>query len=191
MRVNSDNPNAPLSSSWERAPITWPVLLMIPDNGKTNRSQAPNNVLLAPLPPVDLPEQLVPRSFKSAFSQVQFGHFARPQSYRHSVGWANYPTCPDCPGDMWAAPLQVAQFLTCLNLEPPGWSTSSSCFHPFCYGGSALLYLTTITLNRRSEPSTYLCTFHDLQSENDGPNTIPIFFLMHPRPPGRHIGIDS
>ena len=100
---------------------------------ETIRSQAPNKVLLPPPPPpIDPAEQLLPRSFRSALPQLRSGHCSRHQAYRHSVGRADDPTCPDCcstdntvahlfscpthptdlaPGDMWTAPLQVSQFM--------------------------------------------------------------------------------
>ena len=76
-----------------------------------------------------------PGHAKAPFPRPRSGYFSRLQFYRHSVGWANDPTCPDChstdqcdhtvahlfsfpshptylaPGDMWVAPLQVAEFL--------------------------------------------------------------------------------
>ena len=99
-------------------------------------SQAPNNVFMATLPPIDPAEQLLPRSYRRALSQLRSGHCSRLQSYRHSVGWADDPTCPNCrsadhtvahlfscptqptdlaPGDMWVASLQVAHFLAGLS----------------------------------------------------------------------------
>ena len=92
-----------------------------------------NKVLMATNPPIDPAEQLMPQSYRSALFQLHSGYCLRLQSYCHSVGWTNLPTCPDCcsadhsvthlficpthatdlaPGDMWVAPLQVAQFLT-------------------------------------------------------------------------------
>ena len=83
-------------------------------------------------PPIDPAEQLIQRPYRSALSQLRSGHFSRLQSYRHSVGWADDPTCPDCrstihtvghlfscpthpadlaPGNKWTVPLQVAQYL--------------------------------------------------------------------------------
>ena len=85
-------------------------------------SQAPNKVLIE----IDPAEQLLPRSYRSALSQLWSGYCLRLQSYRHSVDRADDPTCPDChstkhmvahlfscpshptdlaPGDMWVAPL--------------------------------------------------------------------------------------
>ena len=58
-------------------------------------SQAPNQVLMA-LPPIDPAKQLLPRSFCSALYQLRSCHCSRLQSYRHSVGRADDPTCPDC-----------------------------------------------------------------------------------------------
>ena len=83
---------------------------------------------------IDPAEQLLPRSYRSALSQLHSIHCSRFQSYHHSVVWADDPTCPDCRstdhmvahllglscpshstdlvhGDMWTAPLQVSQFL--------------------------------------------------------------------------------
>ena len=97
------------------------------------RSQVSNKVLRAVPPPVDPAEQLLPLSYIFAVSHLHSGYFSRLQTKRHSVGWANdtniphlfsCPTHPTdlVPGDMWMAPLQVAQFLADLpqfaNLPP-------------------------------------------------------------------------
>ena len=87
---------------------------------------------IPPPSPIDPAEQLLPWSYRSALSQHCSGHCSRLMSYRHSVGWADDPTFPDCrstdhtvahllscpthrtdlaPGNMWTAALQLAQFL--------------------------------------------------------------------------------
>ena len=63
---------------------------------ETIQSQAPNKVLMATPPPIDPAEQLLPRSYRSPLSQLRSGHCSRLMSYRHSVGWVDDPTCPDC-----------------------------------------------------------------------------------------------
>ena len=119
---------------WPSSMFTSPCVLL------------PSELWLPPSP-IDPAEQLLPRSYRSALSQLRSGHCSRLQAYRHSVGWADDPTCPDCrstyhtvahlfscpthptdpaPGDMWTAPLQVAQFLAGLpqfyRLAPiAGW----------------------------------------------------------------------
>ena len=113
--------------------LRWPCLLRRLLRGrmieKIVRSQGPNQVLMATLPPTDPAcTGLLLRSYRSALSHLRSGYCSRLQSYRHSVGWADGLTCPDCrstdhtvahlfscpsqptdlaPGDMWVAPLQV------------------------------------------------------------------------------------
>ena len=60
------------------------------------RSQAPNKVLMTTPPPIDPAEQLLPRSYRSALSYLRSCYCSKLQSYHHSVGWADDPTCPDC-----------------------------------------------------------------------------------------------
>ena len=70
---------------------TYPLarrLLLGRTIGEIIWSLAPNKVLLTVPPPVDPAEELQPRSYRSALSQLQ--------SYCHSVGRADDPTCPDC-----------------------------------------------------------------------------------------------
>ena len=62
---------------------------------ETIRSQAPKNGLMAG--PSNRPSRTTAqRSFRSALSQLRSGHCSRLQSYRHSVGWADDNTCPEC-----------------------------------------------------------------------------------------------
>ena len=60
------------------------------------RSRAPNKVLMANPLPSNPAEQMLLWSYRSALSQVRCGNCSRLQSYRHSVGCADDPTCPDC-----------------------------------------------------------------------------------------------
>ena len=96
-------------------------------------SQAPNKVLMATPPPID--PTAVP-ILPKALSQLLSNYCSRLNSYRHSVDWANDPTCPDShstdhmvalhfscpthptflvPGDMWVAPLHFDHFLAVLS----------------------------------------------------------------------------
>ena len=83
-------------------------------------SQTPNKVLLAVPPLVDLAEQLLPRYYRSALSQLCSDYCHQLQSYRRSVGWANDSTCPDCH----AADHMVAHLFSCpthpTDLAPGG-----------------------------------------------------------------------
>ena len=100
---------------------------------ETIRYKAPKKVLMTtPTPPIDPAEQLLPQSYRSALSQLRSGHCSRLQSYRHSLGWVDDPSCHECRstdhtvahlfscptyptdlalGDMWTSLLQIAQFL--------------------------------------------------------------------------------
>ena len=60
------------------------------------RSQAPNKVLMATSPPIDPAERRLPRSYRSALSQLRSSYCSRLQSYRNCVGWVDDHTCPDC-----------------------------------------------------------------------------------------------
>ena len=138
LRTRSEDPNVPPLSPLIFGDILEECLLvrrlvrgwMIEE---IIRSQAPNRVLMATPLPIDPPEQLLPRSYRCTLSKLRWGYCSRLQSYRHSVGWADDPTCPDCystdhtvaylfsctrhptdlaPMDMWVAPsIQAAQFL--------------------------------------------------------------------------------
>ena len=89
--VRGDDPNAP--------PLIFDVVLEVGAYplarhflsgqmiGEIVWSQAPNEMLMATPPPIDPSEQLLPRSYRSAFSQLRSGFCSRLQSYRHSVGW--------------------------------------------------------------------------------------------------------
>ena len=69
----------------------------------------PNKVLLAVFPPVDPAEQLLPQSYRIALSQLLSSYCHRLQSYRHSVGWAEDPTYPDC----YSSDYMVANLFSC------------------------------------------------------------------------------
>ena len=88
LRVRSEETNAP------PLPLTRHLLRgrMIE---RIVRSQVPNNVLMATSPPIDPTEQLLSRSKGSTFSQLRSFYCSRLQFYRHSVGWASDPNCPD------------------------------------------------------------------------------------------------
>ena len=79
-----------------------------------------------------LARRLLPRSYRSALSQLRSCYCSNLQSYRHSVGKADDSACPNCrstdhtvahlfscpthptdlaPGDMWVPHLQLAQFV--------------------------------------------------------------------------------
>ena len=127
LRVRGDDHNT-LSPSSLRA--CWKRALEPDDRGD---HPSGDKVLLAPPPPpIDLAEQLLSRSFRSALSQLSSGHCSWLQAYHHSVDWADDPTCPYCrstdhtvahlfyssthptdlaPGDRWTAPLHFAKFL--------------------------------------------------------------------------------
>ena len=77
--------------------------------GEIVRSQAPNKVLLAVPPQVDPVEQLLPRYYKSALSQIRSCYCHRSQSYHKFVGCADDPTCSDCHG----AENTAAHLLSC------------------------------------------------------------------------------
>ena len=94
-----------------------------------------------PPPKVDPSERLLPRTYRSALSQLRSGYCSRQQSYIHRV--APSPACPDfgsaphttstfsscpesptdlAPADLWTAPPQAAQFISSIpafaNLPP-------------------------------------------------------------------------
>ena len=144
LRVRGDDPNAPPSPHLRgragrgRLSLGQTLPPRPDDGGDHPVSGTQQGAPGSPTPPIDPAEQLLPRSLRTDLSQLRSGHCSRLQAYRHSVGWADDPTCPDCrstdhtvallfsypthltdltPGDMWTAPLQVAQLMA--GLPPP------------------------------------------------------------------------
>ena len=97
LRVTGDNPNTPpLIFGGVLEEGAYPMSKRILGGRiieNIARSQAPNKVLMATPPPIDIAEQLLPQSYQSALSQFLSVYCSRLQSYHHSVGWADDPTC--------------------------------------------------------------------------------------------------
>ena len=62
------------------------------------RSSIPLNISIAikGKNPLHLKGYCATQSYRSALSQLHSGYCSRLQSYCHSFGWADDPTCPDC-----------------------------------------------------------------------------------------------
>ena len=75
---------------------------------------------------IDPAEQLLARSYRSALSQLRSGHCSRLQSYSHSVGLDDDPTCPITapPTTQWPISLAVP-------LIPLIWPRRICGRHPF------------------------------------------------------------
>ena len=91
------------------------------------------NALLDTTPPaIDPSETSLGRAHRTALSQLRSGYCARLNSYRHRIGLADSPLCPDCSTedhtvghlfqcpshptslelrDLWCAPCEVVRFL--------------------------------------------------------------------------------
>ena len=104
-------------------------------------------------------------------------------TYRHSVGWVNGPSCPDCrstdhtvahlfscpthpmdqaPGNMWVATLQIAQLLAGLPVWPYVGLHHRTTLTPFLHNlhscGWPLLFISSVRRpTSSSSPSLYTC----------------------------------
>ena len=97
--------------------------------------QTANRVLLTPPPPIDESELSLPRSHRTALSQLRSGFCPSLNSYQFRVGWNASQSCPECdhpdhsvshifqcparpttltPLDLWVSPCEVANHLQSL-----------------------------------------------------------------------------
>ena len=81
---------------------------------------------MATPPPIDLIEQLLPWSYRSALFQLRSGYCSRLQSYHHSVGWADDPTAPavTSPTTRWPISLAAPHIPRTWPPEICGWHHS-------------------------------------------------------------------
>ena len=77
-------------------------------------------------PPVDPAKQLLSRPYRCAISQLRSGYCSRLMSYRHSVSWADNPTCPDCH----ATNHTVAHLFIAVLHNPRIWPRRICGWHP-------------------------------------------------------------
>ena len=97
--------------------------------------QTANRVLLTPPPHIDEAEKSLPRSHRTALSQLRSGFCPSLNSYQFRVGWSPSQSCPECdhhehsvahlfqcparptaltPLDLWTRPCEVANHLLSL-----------------------------------------------------------------------------
>ena len=99
MVIKYQRPPLPaIGASCMAASVPWATHFANPDDwGDLPSIQ--QSIMDSP-PPVSPAKQLLPRSFKTAFSQLRSGHCTRLQNYHHSIGWANdrpyIPRLPCC-----------------------------------------------------------------------------------------------
>ena len=95
-------------------------------------SQGNHPLLNRPTPAVKRTEKTLPRHFRATLSQLRSGYCANLEAYRHRVGRADTPACPQCKAsdqdvahlfecaavptnlstdDLWLRPRSVATFL--------------------------------------------------------------------------------
>ena len=134
LRVRGDDPNSHLRGAcWKRAPSPWPDASSEARwSRRPSDRRHPTRLSWPPLLQLSLPINCYRDHTGAPSIQLRSGHSSQHMSYRHSVSWADNPTCPDCrstdhtvshllsclthptdlaTGDLWTAPLQVAQFL--------------------------------------------------------------------------------
>ena len=100
MQTRGDDPNKILSSleaCWRRVLTPWPDASYKArwwgDRPVSGTQQSTHGQP----PPIDSAEQLLPRSYRSALSQLRSDYCSKLQSYRHSVGWADDPHLSQLP----------------------------------------------------------------------------------------------
>ena len=107
--------------------------------GETVRFQAPYKVLMATSPPIDPAEQLLPRSFRSALSQLRSGHCSIPTVTLLAGPMTPPATITTPPTTRWPTSLAVPLIWPegiCgrhLSRSPSSWQGShSSAICPHC-----------------------------------------------------------
>ena len=71
---------------------------------KAIANQGNHPLLNQPTPEVNRTEKSLPRHHRTTLSQLRSGHCASLASYKHRVGRAQSPSCPECRGDVQDVP---------------------------------------------------------------------------------------
>ena len=155
--VTTLTPPPPSSSGayWKRALTPCQTPSLWSDDRRPSGSRRPTRCLWL-LPPIDPAEQMLPRSYQSVLSQLLSGHCSRLMSYRHSVVWADDPTCPDSRSTDHTVAISLA-----VPLIPRTWPRGICGRHPSRSLNSWQGWLSLTTCPHcRSTLTTFLHNLH-------------------------------